>query len=210
MASSDALLHRRDVLPGDGAAHDLVDELEALAALERLDADRRHAELAVAAGLLLVLALGLGLLGDGLAVGDEDVLGRRPPRRTCGPGARPRRPDGSRPCRAGWSGASRRPARRRGRGSSSWRRCSPVMSLSSSPLDLGRMATDSDHRLRAAATGTTTGVPLGARVSPVAVSESLGTATMSPGLGLARPAGPPCPAGAAGRGAARRRGCGGW
>ena len=37
-------------------------KLEALAALERLDADRGHAELAVAAGLLLVLALGLGLL----------------------------------------------------------------------------------------------------------------------------------------------------
>ena len=53
------------------------------------------------------------------------------------------------------------------------------MSLSSSPLDLGRMATDrttgSGGRM-----GTTTGVPLGARVSPVAVSESLGTATMSP------------------------------
>ena len=47
---------------GDGAADDLVDELEALAAVERLDAESRDAELAVAAGLLLVLALGLGLL----------------------------------------------------------------------------------------------------------------------------------------------------
>ncbi len=53
----DALLHGRDVLPGDGTAHDLVDEVEALAPLEGLDPQRGHAELAVAAGLLLVLAL---------------------------------------------------------------------------------------------------------------------------------------------------------
>ena len=56
----DALLDRGDELPGDGAADDLVLELEALAPLERLDADDGDAELAVAAGLLLVLALGLG------------------------------------------------------------------------------------------------------------------------------------------------------
>ena len=37
----DALLHRGDELAGDGAADDLVDELEARAALERLDPDRR-------------------------------------------------------------------------------------------------------------------------------------------------------------------------
>ena len=56
----DALLHGRDELPGDGAADDLVDELEARASLEGLDAHEGHAELAVAAGLLLVLALGFG------------------------------------------------------------------------------------------------------------------------------------------------------
>ena len=54
----DALGHGRDVAAADGAADDLVDELEALAALERLDLDAGHRELAVAAGLLLVLALG--------------------------------------------------------------------------------------------------------------------------------------------------------
>ena len=57
------------------------------------------------------------------------------------------------------------------------------MSLSSSPLDLGRMATDSTTG-SGSGTGTRTGVPLGARVSPVAVSVSLGTATRSPGLRL--------------------------
>ena len=55
-----ALLDRGDELPRDRAADDLVVELEAAAALERLDADERDAELAVTAGLLLVLALGLG------------------------------------------------------------------------------------------------------------------------------------------------------
>ena len=58
----DALLHRGDELAGDRAADDLVDELEALAARQRLDPQERDAELAVATGLLLVLALGLGLL----------------------------------------------------------------------------------------------------------------------------------------------------
>ena len=60
LVSSDALLDRGDELAGDHAADDRVDELEAGAALERLDAQRRDAELAVAAGLLLELALGLG------------------------------------------------------------------------------------------------------------------------------------------------------
>ena len=71
----DALLHRGDELTGDRAADDLVDELEAAAALERLDPHERHAELPVPAGLLLVLALGLGLVGDRLAVRDLHVLG---------------------------------------------------------------------------------------------------------------------------------------
>ena len=58
----DALLDRGDELARDRAADDLVDELEAAAALERLDPHERHAELPVTAGLLLVLALGLGLV----------------------------------------------------------------------------------------------------------------------------------------------------
>ena len=79
----DALLDRGDELAGDRPADDLVDELEAGPAVEGLDPQPRHAELAVAAGLLLVLALGLGLAGDGLAVGDPDVLGVDVARRTC-------------------------------------------------------------------------------------------------------------------------------
>ncbi len=71
----DALLDRGDELAGDGAADDLVDELEPAAALERFDAEERDPELPVAAGLLLVLALGLRLVGDRLAVGDLHVLG---------------------------------------------------------------------------------------------------------------------------------------
>src|SRR6185437_12888318 len=70
----DALLDGRDVLAGDGAADDFVDEDEALAAGEGVEAEVADAVLAVAAGLLLVLALGGGRPGDGLAVGDEDVL----------------------------------------------------------------------------------------------------------------------------------------
>ena len=75
IVSCDALLDRGDELAGDRAADDLVDELEAAAALERLDPHERDAELAVTAGLLLVLALGLGLVRDGLAVRDLHVLG---------------------------------------------------------------------------------------------------------------------------------------
>ena len=54
---------------------DLVDELEAVPALERLDAHEGHPELPVAAGLLLVLALRLRLPGDRLPVGDHHRLG---------------------------------------------------------------------------------------------------------------------------------------
>ena len=45
----DALLDRGDELAGDRAADDLVDELEAGAAVERLDPQEGDAELAVAA-----------------------------------------------------------------------------------------------------------------------------------------------------------------
>src|SRR5205809_4610689 len=71
----DALFDGGDELPGDGSTDDLVDELEALASIERLDPKERHAELPVAARLLLVLALGLGLGGDRLSEGDLHVLG---------------------------------------------------------------------------------------------------------------------------------------
>ena len=56
----DALLDRGEEVPRDHAADDRVDELVAGAALLRLDAQPRDRELAVAAGLLLQLALGLG------------------------------------------------------------------------------------------------------------------------------------------------------
>ena len=57
----DALLHRRHELVRDHAALGLVDELEARAALARLDAQRHLAELPGAAGLLLVAVEALGL-----------------------------------------------------------------------------------------------------------------------------------------------------
>ena len=56
-------------LRGNGAAEDFVGELEAAAAGQGLHADLAVAELAVAAGLLLVAALGLGLGADGFAIG---------------------------------------------------------------------------------------------------------------------------------------------
>ena len=70
-----ALLHGRDEDGGDHAALHLVDELEAAAARERLDLEVDLAELAGAAGLLLVPAVALGLLRDRLAVGDLGRLG---------------------------------------------------------------------------------------------------------------------------------------
>ena len=65
-----ALLHRRDEVPGDGPAEDLVGELELGAARQRLHLDPAIAELAMAAGLLLVASLDVGGAADGLAVGD--------------------------------------------------------------------------------------------------------------------------------------------
>ena len=55
-----AFLDRRHELAGDGAALDLVDELEAAAARQRLDAQEHLAELAGAAGLLLVAMVAFG------------------------------------------------------------------------------------------------------------------------------------------------------
>ena len=70
-----ALLHRRDEHRRDHAALHLVDELEAAAARERLDLEEHLAELAGAAGLLLVAAVAFGLARDRLAVGDLGRLG---------------------------------------------------------------------------------------------------------------------------------------
>ena len=65
----DALLDRLDELLRDRAAADVVLEDEALAG-RRVDLDLAVPVLAAAAGLLDVLALGLGLLADRLLVGD--------------------------------------------------------------------------------------------------------------------------------------------
>ena len=63
-----ALLHGGEVVLGHRTAHDLLAELELLG-VARLKAHPHVAELAVAAGLLLVAALHLHLLADLLAVG---------------------------------------------------------------------------------------------------------------------------------------------
>ncbi len=64
----DALLHGRHELVRNHAALGLVDELEAFAARERLDAQRHLAELSGAAGLLLVAMEALGARRDRLAI----------------------------------------------------------------------------------------------------------------------------------------------
>src|SRR3546814_20022623 len=71
-----AFLHRRQELAGDGAALDLVDELEAATARPRLDAQEHLAELAGAAGLLLFPVVALGLPGHGFPVGGWRRAGR--------------------------------------------------------------------------------------------------------------------------------------
>ena len=70
----DALFDRRNELPRDRAAEDLVDELELAAARQRLHPDLAVAELAVPAGLLLVPAVRLDARRDRLAVGDARRL----------------------------------------------------------------------------------------------------------------------------------------
>src|SRR2546426_860060 len=66
----DAALHRRDVLPRDDAAHDLVQELEPRSPRHGRDPDPAVAVLAPAARLFLVLPLPLRPRLEGLAVGD--------------------------------------------------------------------------------------------------------------------------------------------
>jgi len=64
----------RHELPRDRAAEDVVHELEVGAARQRLDPDLAVAELAVAAGLLLVSSVRLGRRLDGLAIRDAGRL----------------------------------------------------------------------------------------------------------------------------------------
>src|SRR5690606_39528310 len=72
----EALLGGGDEGAADRPADDGALELEAAAAGERLEVDDAHAELAVAAGLLLVPALDAGdAAGHRLPVGDAHVLG---------------------------------------------------------------------------------------------------------------------------------------
>ena len=130
--------------------------------------------------LLLVLALGLGLAGDRLAVGDPDVLGVDVDAELALRAARGRRPGGSRPCPAAASGGSRRCARRTSAGSSSWSRWRAVRQLVLVGLGAGLDGDGQDRRAAARSAAPRTGVPLGASVSPVPVSASLATAAMSP------------------------------
>ena len=85
-----------------------------------------------------------------------------------------------------------------------------VMSLSSSPLDLGRMATDRADRLGLGAGHDDRVCPWGPGCRPVAVSASLGTATMSPAWASVDRVGLLAPQQLQDVELARRRGCGGW
>ena len=72
-----ALFHRRNPVLGNRAAENIVHELDSRAARQRLHLDAAHAELPVAAGLLLVLAFGVGLAANRLAVGNLGRLERQ-------------------------------------------------------------------------------------------------------------------------------------
>ena len=73
---ANALLDRRNPVFGDRPAENIVDELDALAALDRLHLDAAHAELAVAARLFFVLAFGVSLAANRFAVGNLGRLQR--------------------------------------------------------------------------------------------------------------------------------------
>src|SRR4029077_20148829 len=68
--------HRGNPVPWYRAAENIIDELDALAALDGLHFDATNAELAVTAGLFFVLAFGVGLAANGFAVGDFGRLER--------------------------------------------------------------------------------------------------------------------------------------
>ena len=65
-----ALFHGGEEVLGDAAAEDLFGEDHVLGLILGLKADPHVAELAGAAGLLLVAAMGLHLFLDGLPIGD--------------------------------------------------------------------------------------------------------------------------------------------
>jgi hypothetical protein len=71
----DSLLHRRDEVPRHGAADDLVDELEGLAVLHRLEPHVDVPELAASSGLLLVPPLLAHRFPDGLPVRNAGLGG---------------------------------------------------------------------------------------------------------------------------------------
>ena len=134
-----------------------------------------HAELAVAARLLLVAALGLGRRGDGLPVGDPQLLGDHLDPELAG---EPLDDD----LEVGLPAAPQHDlvglvvaAAPASAGSSSWRRCRAVISRSSSPVRLR-----AGWRSRASAAESSIGgtthraVHRGARVSPVRTSFSFG------------------------------------
>ena len=181
------------------------DELEARTPLKRLHTQIGDAELPVTAGLLLVLALGLGRAGDRLPVRDPERLGLDLDAELAEQLLARRSEGGCRPCRTRWSDASRRRARTARVMSSSCSRCRAVISLSSSPLAFGCTAIDSKG-VGAGRASMTTGLPFGARVSPVRTSASFGTAMMSPAC-ASLTGSPPSRASAAGRAGAPRRGC---
>jgi hypothetical protein len=72
----DALFDGGDEIARDCAAEDFVGEFESGSARLRLHADFAVAELAVAAGLLFVAAVGLGLAANGFEVGNLGRLER--------------------------------------------------------------------------------------------------------------------------------------
>src|SRR5207245_101781 len=69
----DSLFNCGNIVLGDGAAENVVDELKLTAARQRLHLDFAITVLAVAAGLLLVASLDVGFAANGFAVGN---LGR--------------------------------------------------------------------------------------------------------------------------------------
>ena len=71
----DALLHGGDVVAGDRATHDRIDELESGAALERADPQVGDGILTVSTRLLLDLALGIAGAYDRPAIRDPYVFG---------------------------------------------------------------------------------------------------------------------------------------
>ena len=169
---ADALLDRRDELPGHDAAHHPLGELEPGAAGERLDLDLADGVLAVAAGLLHVPA--------------ERLAGARPGSRASAPAPRsagPRRRTARTAARAAASACaspivqstswpcSPAPISTRSDGSSAASRDSAVESLSSSDfvsasIAIGSSGVGSDHGRSTRGSSTEESVsPVSARVS---------------------------------------------